>query len=385
MARLGKEERIDQRASRLRLAPRHLPYWRTVSEGLHIGYYRGKREGSWFARYRPAGSNQDYIKTKLGKCDDLIEANGESVLDWTQALAKGYAWIDELQGGDEQPKDLQLTIYDVVAAHIADRDARQKERAERSVRSTASFKLQPHVLNDKVLSRVRLVELSESDLRGWQRRLVDLKRSSKQRVMAELKAALNSVYEEKRRALPADFAIRIKHGLKPIFAEAVQNEGVAREGQVLDDDMSRKIVNTAKAKDPDGDFAMVVTLMAATGARFAQLVRMRVADVQFDQSRLMVPASRKGRGKAKSAIRVVVSREGDRLTAGLLCRPAAQRHPSQAVAPQADWTDCVGTDKLGALENTLGDAPPLEGRDERAQDVEYCSIRAPPFIDCTRY
>ncbi|WP_070152066.1 tyrosine-type recombinase/integrase [Sphingobium phenoxybenzoativorans] len=309
MARLGKEERIDQRASRLRLKPRHLPYWRTVSEGLHIGYYRGKREGSWFARYRPAGSSRDYVKTKLGKCDDLIDADGEGILDWKQALAECNKWIDGLHGDDEQPKDLHLTIRDVVVAHIADRDARDSEKARRPIRSTASSKLKPHVLNDEVLSRILLVELNESDLRNWQRRLVQLKGSSKQRVMAELKAALNSVYEEKRRALPPDFAIRIKHGLKPVFAEASQSESVAREGQVLDDDMVRKIVKTAKAKDADGDFAMVVMLMAATGARFAQLVRMRVADVQLDQNRLLVPASRKGKGKAKSAIRVAVSKD----------------------------------------------------------------------------
>ena len=307
MARVGKEERIDQRASRLRLAPRHLPYWRTVSEGFHIGYYRGKREGSWFARYRPAGSSQDYLKTKLGKCDALIEANGVSVLDWKQALAKAYAWISNLQGGEKKPKDLQLTIRDVVTEHIADRDIRETERVGRPARSTASFKLQPHVLGDWQLSRVRLVELTESDLRGWQRRLIDLKGSSRQRVMAELKAALNAVYEEQRRALPPDFAIRIKHGLKPIFAEAFQDESVAREGQVLDDDIIRKIVKTARAKDPEGDFATLVMLMAATGARFSQLVRMRVADVQFTQRRLLVPASRKGKGKAKSSIRVAVS------------------------------------------------------------------------------
>lgn len=57
--------------------------------------------------------------------------------------------------------------------------------------------------------------------------------------------------------------------------QKVRDESVAREGQVLDDDMIRKIVKTAKAKDADGDFAMVVMLMAATGARFSQLARMR--------------------------------------------------------------------------------------------------------------
>ncbi|MBA4091071.1 MAG: integrase [Sphingobium sp.] len=309
MARVGKEERIDQRAARLRLAPRHLPYWRTISEGCHIGYYRAKREGTWFVRYRPIGTKQDYIKTRLGKADDLTDANGDTVLDWKQAMEKGASWISELQLGPEQVEDLRLTIGDVVRAHISDRDAREAERIGRPARSTASFKLQAHVQGDEQLCKIRLVQLTEGDLRSWQRRLVDLKSSSKQRVISELKAALNAVYEEKRRALPADFGIRIKHGLKPVFAEVARIEGVAREGQVLDEEKVREIVMAAQVHDEEGDFALLVRLLAATGARFSQVVRMQVGDVQIAQARLMVPPSGKGKGKAKSPIRVAVSQD----------------------------------------------------------------------------
>jgi hypothetical protein len=56
----------------------------------------------------------------------------------------------------------------------------------------------------------------------------------------------------------------------------------------------RKIVAAAVALDQDGDFARLVVVLAATGARFAQVTRMVVRDVQVDRSPLMVPQSFKG-------------------------------------------------------------------------------------------
>ena len=44
---------------------------------------------------------------------------------------------------------------------------------------------------------------------------------------------------------------------------------------------------------------MLVLALASTGARFSQIARLRVADLQIGQSRLMVPTSRKGRGVKK--------------------------------------------------------------------------------------
>jgi hypothetical protein len=50
----------------------------------------------------------------------------------------------------------------------------------------------------------------------------------------------------------------------------------------------------------------MVLIMAGTGARFAQVKRLRLEDVQPQLSRIMMPASRKGKPKAArySAVRV---------------------------------------------------------------------------------
>jgi integrase len=94
----------------------------------------------------------------------------------------------------------------------------------------------------------------------------------------------------------------IKHGLT-IEAADVQRAR-ARDNQILPDDVIRRIVAAALALDED--FGPLVTLLAATGARFAQLRRTSVTDVQPEQGRVMVPESFKGKKRAIAYIRVQV-------------------------------------------------------------------------------
>ena len=66
----------------------------------------------------------------------------------------------------------------------------------------------------------------------------------------------------------------------------------------------------AGANDPH-EFGLFVELAAVTGARPSQIVRLEVRDLlDGSEPRLMMPASRKGKGKkAKSHYRVPISAE----------------------------------------------------------------------------
>jgi integrase len=151
------------------------------------------------------------------------------------------------------------------------------------------------------LVRLPLARLAEADLKAWQERTLR-RRSTIQRVVNDLKAALNRSWLEHRRALPGDLPMVIKQGL------AIETQGThraqARENQILTDDQIRRVV--AAALMLDDDFGRMVVMLAATGARFAQLRRMRVADVQAEQHRVMVPESYKGRRDAAAYVRVQV-------------------------------------------------------------------------------
>ena len=74
----------------------------------------------------------------------------------------------------------------------------------------------------------------------------------------------------------------------------------ARDNQILTDAQVAKLraAHEIDAKEGwEGDLFRLVVMLAATGARFSQVVRMAVGDVQRARSRVMVPPSRKGRGR----------------------------------------------------------------------------------------
>jgi len=58
-----------------------------------------------------------------------------------------------------------------------------------------------------------------------------------------------------------------------------------------------------------GDLYRLVLVLAATGARFSQVVRMTVSDCRHKEGRFLVPVSRKGRGAKNDYITVPVGRD----------------------------------------------------------------------------
>lgn len=308
-----REIRLQERTARARLTIRHHPYWKAISEGAHIGYYRGPRGGKWVARYREAGSAEPYASSSLGTADDLVEADGEAVLNYKQALDKANEWI-KLQASGGRTLDPNMTLRDAVEVYIAARDARATANAGRVKRSNASYTLGTNVLPDVILPEIKLRDLSEADLRAWQRRLRNVGATTKQRIVTDLKAALNLAFEEHRRALPSDLPVTIKYGLKPVFVDSRPGRSVARDNQVLGDDQIRSILARGEAMDEDGDHFLLALLLAASGARFSQITRMRVDDVQYALRRVLVPPSRKGKGKEEKYLSVQV---GDDVLAAL--------------------------------------------------------------------
>lgn len=212
MARTVAEVRLQERSARARLPQRSRPYWRSISPGRHLGYYRGARLGSWIARCRPP-SGGEYLTKTLGTTDDHVESDGSHILDWKQALEAALAWFEKVENpGYREAAD--LTVQSAVDAYSAMRDARDSARAGRPVRSDGRSRLTRYVVVDEKLARINLQDLTEADLKAWQRRLKNLKVLTRQRLANDLKAALNHCFLNHRRALPSDFPITVKIGLK---------------------------------------------------------------------------------------------------------------------------------------------------------------------------
>lgn len=130
----------------------------------------------------------------------------------------------------------------------------------------------------------------------------------------KLKAALNAAAGDGRRVLPADLPVIIKHGLKtPETEEAEPQQATAHDSQILSDKEVRWVIEAARQVDAEqgweGDLLRMVVLLAATGARFSQVRRLLVQDVQVIASRIMMPSSAKGRGKKVRHVPVPVGKD----------------------------------------------------------------------------
>jgi len=307
MARTVAEVRLQERSARARLNPRKHPYWRSISEGRHLGYYRGARGGSWIARCRPPDVG-DYLTKSLGSADDQAPADGTHILDWRQALQVALEWFDKVEN-PQLREAANLTVGGAADEYAALRDARDSARAGRPIRSDGRSRLTRYVVVDEQLAKISLQDLNEADLKAWTGRLTGLKVLTRQRLANDLKAALNHCFQNHRRALPADFPITVKVGLKSDEHYWEQGETVARQNQILEDRQVREIIRLAQEQDEEGDFALLVILLAATGARFSQLKRMTVADVQLEQARVLVPTSFKGKGRSPQLTKVAVGQD----------------------------------------------------------------------------
>ena len=265
-----------------------------------------------------------YRQAPLGTADDVLAVG---TLCYDAAVRAARDKVCALRKAEQDAALVPLpTVADAIRSYIAMRDVRATQLAGRAQKSDASSNLGKHVLRSSAIAAKVLDEVTEEDLRAWRKALpMSLKRVSRVRTSTNLKAALNAAYRLHRKRLPPDFAESVRLGLS-FEDEGPSFEERARENQILDDREVRAIISTAIATDVDGDMARLIILLAATGARFSQVTRMIVGDVQFGQSRLIVPNSRKGKRRHDSytAIRV-----GEDVLAALrpTCEGRSSREP----------------------------------------------------------
>lgn len=319
MAKTLKEAQITTRNARSKLPPGI--HWKGIDPEVHVGYRKGKRGGgAWLVRWR---NGTGYRQKPLGTADDEI---AEGTLDFNAAVRAAKMSVEEARAEARAAAEgPPLTVRLAVEAYIAERDARDSKRKGRQVRSDAGQRLRRYVLGQKKrgkqkavpaspLAAVLMHALKEHDLQKWHSSLPDsLKVTSKQRLVNDFKAALNSAYAVHRSRLPSELPAIIKHGIKPAIKHDDEAVPLARDNQILSDAQVGRLIRAAREidaeQDWEGDLYRFVVVLAATGARFSQIARMKVGDVQRAQSRLMVPVSRKGRGRKSGSTPVPVGKD----------------------------------------------------------------------------
>lgn len=304
MAKTLQETPITTPNARAKLAPGI--YWRRLDSDVHLGCRRGKRAGKWVVRWRVG---RGYQQAPLGTADDALK---EGTLSFSAAEKVARAYVEDARAEAKALADgPPLTVRRVVEDYLDVRNARESARAGRQMKSDADNRLRRYLLGAPAigsrpateaapLANLLLHKVAEKDLRGWRENLPNtLKPATVQRLTSDLKAALNAAADTHRDRLPSNIKAKIAHGLKLAKGDTEAVE-VARENQILTDAQVSTLLRAAREVDADqeqdGDLFRTVLVLAATGARFSQIIRLTVGDFQPDQGRLLVPRSRKGAG-----------------------------------------------------------------------------------------
>lgn len=299
---------IDTPSKRARLPHRKNPYWFGVSGGrggVSLGYRTSARgTGSWIAKIVVEGKR---LEERLGDADD--DGAPAGALTYRSAVAAALDWSRrqvatfEAREGTETPAEGQT-----VRSAVEEYGAARKKRAA-AAGSITEARLRKHVLSDETFAKIPLAKLRASTIEAWRSRLPvrdatdeeaeGLAPATMNRLLNDVRAALNAAAERYRRELPPHLPNEIKVGTRAL---PVENE--ARR-QLLTDAEVGRIVAAAFQVDETGDFGRMVMLAAATGARHAQLQILRVGDVQPDRQRVMMPGAKKGRAaKVKAPVPV---------------------------------------------------------------------------------
>ncbi|MGY3478515.1 tyrosine-type recombinase/integrase [Bradyrhizobium ottawaense] len=317
-------------------------HWRRVDAEAHLGYRKGKRSGIWFVRWRNHYEGANYKQAAVGVANDVNDKVAEGKLTFEQAVIQARDLVNRYRTeAAAQAAGPAPTVRTAVETYIRERNARDSRRAGREVRSDAGHRLRRYVLGqgergnqDAVeaasLAAVALHALQVDDLLLWRENLpVELKATTKQRLINDLKAALNAAWPrlsaEQKKLNPAFLSI-IKDGFKAERIDDDDEVSVARDNQILTDAQVGNLLRAAREIDGEqgfeGDLYRLVVCLAATGARFAQARRMRVGDVQAKEHRLMVPGSYKGRGGNGGSVPFPVGEDIiEVLLQGILDRP----------------------------------------------------------------
>jgi integrase len=278
MARKVAFTPMNDRASRKRLPRRQRdePHWLELSKGLHLGYRKLERDGTWIARARLDGA---YQENRLGRADDLADADGKAVLTFNQAQDAARVWHQSLTNPDAPKPAGAMTVAAACESYIRYLTA----SGSRDIGRVKTI-IMP------ALGHRRIADLSRTEIDEWKFGLVtaddeddDAERRSQDtanKVLALLKAALNRAYSDEKNGIASD---RAWSTVKPF-------RNVARRREVFLDKAERtRLINTCQ-----GSFRGLVIAGLVTGCRYGELAGMRVRDLRAQDRTLKVVDGKTG-------------------------------------------------------------------------------------------
>jgi hypothetical protein len=270
---------LESRSARLRLKIRRRPYsGPSLARGISLMYRRNKTNGTCVLK---ASDNHGAYWTKgFALADDFEDSNGKHVLTFHEAqdAAKRLA-----RGGDGAADSAPITVDGALKDYRRDLEARNANPYNAE---------SPRVHLTTVLLAKPVQLLSAHELKKWRDGLLSkMAPATVNRVCRCLCAALELVRQHDER-------IQNRQAWEVGLA-GLPDAQEARK-VVIPDDKVLEFVTTAYGHDPQ--LGLLIDVLAITGARPSQAVRLRVEDFHDHPMRpkLMMPKSGKGGGRNRS-------------------------------------------------------------------------------------
>jgi integrase len=266
---------------RLKLPLRGKPYFIEIAPGISLGYRRNQGPGGWVLRAAD-GKGGNKPKT-FAVTDDLLEANGETILTYEQARARALKLAGADHGAVPAVKGGMITVEEAINRYETNLKARGV--TNRSHRNATSIR--GH-LKDTPLYKESVALLEQqpvTDIRD-SLRASGLEAGTVDRIGKNFKAAMN---------LAAQTDPRITNRKAWSKGWALLPEKGEPRNIILPDSIVTAIVRAAYAADHK--LGVYFDVLAETGTRESQMLRLCVRDLQDDRTdpRLMMPSSKKGK------------------------------------------------------------------------------------------
>ncbi len=294
MARTVRDANLDSRTGRSRLRARGRPYFRAIEPGLHLGYRKPlSGPGKWVARHYIGDHN--YENETLAIADDFSDADGVAVLNFHQAQTLARSRM-VARAHKAAGKTKPLTVADAIESYLTYLESK-RSRSGREARYAADAFILP------VLGAVEINALTPEQVRAWHSKLAKAparvrtkkgqkqhfkstddpenerrRKSSVNRILTILKAALNLVAHDKPKSIPSDAAWR---RVKPF-----QGVDSARIRYLTLDEVKQLLAACSPA------FQRLVRGALETGARYGELCALTVADFNADSGTIAIRQSK---------------------------------------------------------------------------------------------
>jgi integrase len=315
MPRKIRDAHLDTRTAREKLAIRGRPHYRRIDANLSIGYRRLRgRSGSWTARIYTG--NGEYAFEPIGGADDRSDADGVTVFNFDQAVAKARELhLDRAKqaAGIHGP----LTVEKAMDAYVKHLDANSKN-TDQLERISAKYIL-------PLLGSKEIAKLTSEDLNDWKKEVAtmpakgkrkfdaDARKSSANGTLGKLRAALNHAFHNGRVPSNQAWASKMVPKFKGVDRSRVCFLSVAE---------SKRLINAAS-----DEFRPMVTAALQTGCRYSELCGLKVKDLDIDNQTIFI-----SRSKTKQTRHVNLTDEGVRLFENL----AAGRHANDPLIRRDD-------------------------------------------------